>query len=70
MKDVKEMKLEVNDERDENNDEKTIKRFWNQFNNKIKRGENSWLLTSKYSTNHAKLLVIVASHGFLVITNP
>ena len=32
--------------------------------------ENSWLLTTNCSTNHANLLVIVASHGFLAITNP
>ena len=32
--------------------------------------ENSWLLTTNCSTNHANLLVIVASHGSLAITNP
>jgi len=32
--------------------------------------ENSWLLTTNCSTSHANLLVIVASHGSLVITNP
>ena len=31
--------------------------------------ENSWLLTTNCSTNHANLLVIVASHGSLAITN-
>jgi len=32
--------------------------------------ENSWLLTTNYSTNHANLLVIVASYGSFAITNP
>jgi len=32
--------------------------------------ENSWLLTTNYSTNYADLLVIVASHESLAITNP
>ena len=32
--------------------------------------ENSWLLTTNCSTNHANFLVIVASHGSLAITNP
>ena len=32
--------------------------------------ENSWLLTTNCSVNHANLLVIVASHGSLAITNP
>ena len=32
--------------------------------------ENSWLLTTNFSTNHANLLVIVASHGSLAITSP
>ena len=32
--------------------------------------ENSWLLTTNCSTNHANLLVIVASHGSLAITSP
>ena len=32
---------------------------------KEKREENSWLLTTKYSTNHANLLVIFVSHGSL-----
>ena len=27
--------------------------------------ENSWLLTTNCSNNHANLLMIVASHGFL-----
>ena len=44
-----------------------IKEFENNFQNKIK--ENSWLLTTNCSTNH-DLLVIVASHGSLAITNP
>ena len=32
--------------------------------------ENSWLLTANCSTNHANILVIVASHRSLAITNP
>ena len=32
--------------------------------------ENSWILTTNCSTNHANLLVIVASHGSLSITTP
>ena len=32
--------------------------------------ENSWLLTINCSTNYANLLVIVASHESLAITNP
>jgi len=32
--------------------------------------ENSWLLTTNCSANHANLLVIVASYGSLAITNP
>jgi len=32
--------------------------------------KNSWLLTTNRSTNHANLLVIVASHGSLTITSP
>ena len=32
--------------------------------------ENSWLLTTNCSTNHANVSVIVASHGSLAITNP
>ena len=32
--------------------------------------EISWFLTTNYSTNHANLLVIVASHESLAITNP
>ena len=32
--------------------------------------ENSWLLTTNCSTNHANLLVIVASHRSLAITSP
>jgi len=32
--------------------------------------ENSWLLTTNWSTNHANLLVIIASHGSLAITSP
>ena len=31
---------------------------------------NSWLLTTNCSTNHANLLVIVASHESLAITHP
>jgi len=40
-----------------------------RFENKIKREEDSWQLISKCSTNHANLLVIVASHGSLAINN-
>ena len=54
------MKTMVNQEVGDNNDRKMIK---------VKRKENSWLLTTKCSTNHANLLVIVASHGSLAITN-
>ena len=43
---------------------KLVKVFWN----KIK--ENSWLLTTNCSTNHANLLVIVTSHRSLAITSP
>ena len=32
--------------------------------------ENPWLLITNCSTNHANLLVIVALHGSLAITNP
>ena len=32
--------------------------------------ENSWLLTTNCSANHANFLVIVASHGCLAITSP
>ena len=32
--------------------------------------ENSWLLTTNGSTNHANLLVIVVSHRSLAIINP
>ena len=32
--------------------------------------ENSWLLTINCFINYANLLVIVASHGSLVITSP
>ena len=32
--------------------------------------ENSWLLTTNCFTNHANLLVIVASHRSLAITSP
>jgi len=32
--------------------------------------ENSWILTTNCSTNHANLLVIVALHGCLAITSP
>ena len=54
--------------------EKMIKDFGNGFLNKVKRKkktlkENSWLLTTNCFTNHANLLVIVASHGSLAITN-
>ena len=35
-----------------------------------KKRENSWLLTTNGSTNYANLLVIVASHVSLAITNP
>ena len=35
---------------------------------KTKWKEDSWQLTTNYSTNHANLLVIVASQGCLVIT--
>ena len=41
-----------------------------RFENKIKREEDSWQLTTKCSTNHANLLVIAASHGSLAITSP
>ena len=44
--------------------------FENVCENKVKKKENSCLLTSKYLTNQANLLVIAASHGSLVITNP
>jgi len=40
------------------------------FENKIKRKEYSWQLTTKCSTNHANLLVIVSSHESLAITTP
>ena len=33
-------------------------------------GRKLWLLTTNYSTNHANLSVIVASHESLAITNP
>jgi len=60
----------VNEVGDENIDKKMINGFWNWFWNKIKWEKNSWLLATKYSTNHANLLVIVTSHGFLAITYP
>ena len=34
-----------------------------------KRKENPWLLTNNGSTNHANLLVIIASHVSLAITS-
>ena len=37
---------------------------------KVKRKENSWLLNTNGSSNHANLLVIVASHVSLAITSP
>ena len=37
---------------------------------KQNKNENSWLLTTNGSTNHANLLVIVASHVSLAITSP
>ena len=37
---------------------------------KWKEKENPWLLTTNDSTNHANLLVIVASHVSLAITSP
>jgi len=47
----------------------------NSFKNKVIRKkrtikENSWLLTTNWSTNYANLLVIIASHGSLAITSP
>jgi len=36
----------------------------------VKKKENSWLLTTNGSTNHADLLVIVVSHVSLDITSP
>ena len=38
--------------------------------NQILMKENSWLLTTNCSINHANLLVIVASHESLAITSP
>jgi len=40
------------------------------FLKQSKRKENQWLLTTNDSTNHANLLVIVASHVSLAITSP
>ena len=37
--------------------------------NKIKWEEDSWQLTTNWSTNYANLLVIVASHESLAITS-
>ena len=48
---------------------KMIKEFWKLLLKQSKK-ENLWLLTINCSTNYANLLVIVASHGSLVITNP
>ena len=62
------MKIMVDEEDDENNDDKVVLKIG--FKNKVKREENSWLLTTKYSTNYANFLVIVTSHGSLAITNP
>ena len=57
------MKLAVNKEND-----KVVLKIG--FKNKVKREENSWPLTIRYSTNHANLFVIVASRVSLAITNP
>jgi len=62
-----EMKKVMNEEEDENNDDKVVSKIG--FKNKVKREENSWLLTTNYSTNHVNLLVIVTSHGSLGFTN-
>jgi len=35
-----------------------------------KKKENSWLLTTKCSTNYTNMLVIVASHVSLATTSP
>ena len=51
----------------ENNDRKNDKRFWNWF---LKQDKRKLMATNYYSTNHANLSVIVASHGSLAITNP
>ena len=36
----------------------------------MKKKENSWLLTTNDFTNHANILVIVASQGSLAIISP
>jgi len=59
----------VNEEGDENVDKKIINWFEIDFKNKVKWEENSWLITTMYSTNHGNLLVIVDSHGSLAFTN-
>jgi len=61
------MKIMVDEEDDENNDDKVVLKIG--FKNKVKGEENLWLLTTMYSTNHANLSMIVASHGSLAVTN-
>ena len=40
-----------------------------RFENKIKKEEDLWQLTTKCSTKHTNLLLIVASYGSSTITN-
>ena len=52
-----------------------IKRFWKLILRQSKKKEKNyekklWLLTTNCCTDHTNLLVIVASHGSLAITNP
>ena len=57
---VKKMKTRVNKEDGKNTDEKIKELLF-----KTRQNKNSWLLTTNCSTNHANLLMIVASHLIL-----
>ena len=60
----------VKHEEVKNIEDKIFVIFENISKTKWKEKENLWLLTINGSTNHANLLVIVASHVSMTITSP
>jgi len=60
----------VKHEEEKNIEDKIFVVFESISKTKLKEKENSWLLTTNDSTNHANLLVIVVSHVSLAIISP
>ena len=60
---------EYGENKEVGNIEKNVFVIFGIFLKQSKKEKNSWLLTTNGSTNHANLLVMVASHVSLVITS-